>query len=164
MRVSFLKMAGLLALVAVAGAFYAVPSVAQTVRAALTKNIDERGRNPYSVQMICSVNPGEAFCAATPAPVPANKRLVLQQVNASVDVYNNDAPDGVAVKSGAGNAPLDLQLKYVRPHRYMVSEQVLQYFEPGGTPTCWLSLSGNSTSVNDSVVFTLSGYLVDLNQ
>jgi hypothetical protein len=46
MKNRFMQIAGVLALMAVLGKFYAVPLIAQ-VRAAVVKNIDEKGRIPY---------------------------------------------------------------------------------------------------------------------
>jgi hypothetical protein len=49
MKNRLLTLAGVLALLAVVGKFYAEPVWAQA-RAALVKNIDERGRNPFRRQ------------------------------------------------------------------------------------------------------------------
>ena len=64
--------AGGLTLVTALGHFGAKPLMAQ-IRAALVKNIDERGRSPYTVMSPCTV--GETSeCTASFPQVPANKR------------------------------------------------------------------------------------------
>ena len=47
MKNRLITMAGALALLAVVGKFYATPALAKLVRAALVKNVDEKGRSPY---------------------------------------------------------------------------------------------------------------------
>src|ERR1700704_1995586 len=77
-------LAGVLALLAVIGKFHEAPVIAQTIRAALVKNIDERGRNPYVVESSCQPIGGSSsgFCLAQGYPVvPAGMRLVVENVN-----------------------------------------------------------------------------------
>jgi hypothetical protein len=78
MKNRLLTLAGLLALLAVLGKFYAEPLFAQ-VRAALVQNVDEAGRNPFALR---SNNVNEVF------HVPADKRYVIQTFSAECDVDN----------------------------------------------------------------------------
>ncbi len=72
---------------AVLGHFYAKPLLAAV--AALVKNVDERGRNPYVQQQTCYiVSTTNGQCAAFFPPVPANMRLVIEHVNISIDTPN----------------------------------------------------------------------------
>jgi hypothetical protein len=77
MKNRLLSLAGSLALVAVIGKYYAVPAIAQTVRAAVVKNIDEKGRIPYQEMSTCLSPVAGISCAVAFPLVPANKRLVI---------------------------------------------------------------------------------------
>src|SRR5258706_15121720 len=82
MKNRILTLAGILALVAVLGKFYAVPAIAQAVRAAVVKNIDEPGRSPFQQEAFFSGScPNITACSVNYAPVPANKRLVITNVS-----------------------------------------------------------------------------------
>ena len=83
MKNRLLTFAGALALLAVMGKFYAQPLMAQ-VRAALVKNIDEPGRNPYTAFLPCYSSSTNSCTAFFPA-VPANMELVVQHISMSVD-------------------------------------------------------------------------------
>ena len=72
-----LTLAGLLALLAVLGKFYAEPLFAQ-VRAAFVQNVDEAGRNPFTL----SGDINDVF------HVPADKRYVIQTFSAECNVDN----------------------------------------------------------------------------
>src|SRR5947207_15636412 len=75
-----------MALLSVVGAFYAAPAIAQTVRAALVKNLDEPGRNPYmhTSYASCTSLYTQTCQVFLPAP-PAGKRLVVQYVSAGIE-------------------------------------------------------------------------------
>src|ERR1017187_7583386 len=78
MNHKLLKFAGALALLAVLGKFYAVPAIAQAVRAAVIKNIDERGRVPYQATITCVS--ASTVCQYYFPAVPAHSRLVIEYV------------------------------------------------------------------------------------
>ncbi len=78
-RNRLMAMAGGLALLAILGKFYALPAIAQTVRAAIVKNTDERGRNPYVANVSCS--PVSGGCYAPGITIPAGMRLVVENIN-----------------------------------------------------------------------------------
>src|SRR6266568_4230504 len=80
MKTKTLQLAGVLALLAVIGKYYAVPAYAQA-RAALVQNRDEPGRNAYFQIGSCS-QVTFSFCQVTFPAVPAGKRLVITHVSA----------------------------------------------------------------------------------
>ncbi len=84
MKHRLLTFAGALALLAVLGKYYATPLLGQ-VRAALVKNIDEKGRIAYQAGGSCAAaHPGSVGCTVTFPPVPLGKRLVIEYVSAPV--------------------------------------------------------------------------------
>src|ERR1022692_2551234 len=133
MKNRLLTLAGTLALLAVLGKFYAVPVLAQ-VRAALVKNIDERGRNPYIQHLGCFSN-GTQSCTAFFPTVPANKRLVIEHVDGTVQT-----PDTLFYVSFAGNSAITqfafFPLQSTDPSNfktYVASQPFLTYAEAGQT-------------------------------
>jgi len=154
-----MTLAGCLALVAVLGKFYAKPLMAQ-VRAALVKNVDEKGRNPY--QQSGATGCGSGLCDFTFPAVPAGKRLVVEHVSANIFV--NTGGVNATFLEGAGGFTV-----YSLPGRAMatpqligVNEQVLAYFEAGQTPFYRVAFS--TPDASDSYSVAMSGYLVDLTQ
>ena len=150
MKNRLLTLAGALALTAVIGKFYAVPVLAQ-VRAALVKNIDEKGRSPYQADSSCIPAPMNTSCGALFPAVPAGKRLVIEYVNA-------DTPSGsaAALVNTSTNAdyPLPTFLRF-NPS-YGISAPVLIYVEAGQQVK--LNSTGTVTSAH------ITGYVVDLTQ
>jgi hypothetical protein len=71
-------------LLAVIGKFYAEPLWAQA-RAALVKNIDERGRVPFQATGACSAPSFPGSCDVIFSAVPSGKRLVIEHVNVDID-------------------------------------------------------------------------------
>ncbi len=133
MKTKLLTFAGAVALLAVLGHFYAVPLMAQ-VRAALVKNQDERGRNPY-IQTLNCANPTGPQCEANFPAVPANMRLVVEHVNVWVGTAtalqqvvitgNNTFEYPFLQQQGA-----DLGGNII----YVANQPLLTYFEAGETP------------------------------
>jgi hypothetical protein len=123
-------------------------AVAQAIRAALVRNQDEPGRNPYSQHVGCF---GLGACGGlTFSPVPAGERLVVTFVNAAI---------------GGGNGSPLLLGGHGSDARYFATDDstiavanspVVAYYEAGETPTLTCSCS--------STVFesTLSGYYITL--
>ncbi len=156
-------MAGALALLAVAVTFYAIPAMAQSIRAALVKNIDEPGRNPYSATFTCT-SPGFSACTAEASPVPAGMRLVVENVNAQIVV--TPATTGVinvSLVTGDGQdkfLPVSFGVRIGSAQdRYWVNASVVQYVAAGATPGIYL----HTFDANPSMTGTLTGYLVNLN-
>src|ERR1039457_5980776 len=76
MKNKLLTLAAGLALVVMAGKFFAVPLLAP-VRAALVQNVDEHGRIPYQSPSQGGNCNGVLQCDAFFPAVPNNKRLVI---------------------------------------------------------------------------------------
>jgi hypothetical protein len=74
MKSKLLTVAGALALMAVLGKFYAVPAIAQAVRAALVQDRDNPARQPFS-----AIVPGVNGISSTPA-VAAGTRLIVNNI------------------------------------------------------------------------------------
>jgi hypothetical protein len=162
MKNRLLTFAGALALLAVLGRFYAVPVLAQ-VRAALVKNIDERGRTPYAQTSSCS-KPATTVCVAIFPAVPPGKRLVVEHVNGLVV-----APAGLLyITDLVGylglNHYISLQVQGVNPAGdsiYIANQPLLTYYEAGQTPNWDVNIS---SPADMTIQLTITGYLVDLTQ
>ncbi len=168
MKNRLMQIAAALALMAVLGKFYAVPLIAQ-VRAALVKNIDERGRIPYTVQAICNAQGFTNQCV-TPFPtVPANRRFVIEYINGNIAADHN-RPFSIAYlelpSAGLSYLTLVTHFESTNPvdfDLYSVSMPVVLYCEAGQAPVVHIvsnALGTNALGGN----LTLSGYLVDLTQ
>lgn len=122
-------------------------AIAQVVRAALVRNQDEPGRNPYSQNTTCD----GTGCSLTFAAVPTGQRLVVTFVNAAI--------------VGGGGAPLVLA-GHGQDARYLattdatffsvVNSPVVAYYDAGETPTLTCQCA---EIVLES---TLSGYFIAL--
>lgn len=127
-------------------------AMAQAVRAALVRNQDEPGRNPYSEQQFCTT----VNCSLTFAAVPPGQRLVLTSVNfamagatpVSTAVVLRGHLDHARVIPGT---PLGTALIGNAP--------VMAYFEAGEQPvlTCATAPCGNTLLQS-----ILSGYFISL--
>jgi hypothetical protein len=102
------------------------------------------------------------LCVAEFAPVPPNKRLVVENLSAYVVVSGATSvffgtfgvpnlPDGpkVAVSAASGGGP-----------HWVANQQMTVYVEPGGVPRVAFSITSNGPTC--SAVGTLSGHLIDL--
>jgi hypothetical protein len=162
MKNRLLTFAGVLALLAVMGKFYAVPLLAQ-VRAAIVQNLDERGRNPYTALLPCYSASTNSCTAFFPA-VPANTELVIEHISMSVDTptalsnvdfYGNAAQASpLLTLQGADSAGNSI---------YIANQPLLAYFSAGQTPSIAVfAKSAAFEFVSGSV--TLTGYTVNLAQ
>ena len=121
-------------------------AIAQVVRAALVRNQDEPGRNPYSQNAGCFGK----NCSLTFPPVPAGQRLVVTFVNAVAE-----GSDGGILQLG-GHGQDYRYLTTPNATAAVVNSPVLAYYDAGETPTL--------TCICESTVLgsTLSGYFVSL--
>ena len=87
MKNKLLAFAGMLALVAVLGKFYATPLMAQ-VRAALVQDVDQPARAPF--QAVVSITSTTTGYIAV--PIPSGKRLVIDQVTANGYAQTTSGP------------------------------------------------------------------------
>jgi hypothetical protein len=138
----------------------AAPAIAQAIKAALIKNVDEKGRSPFTLSLSCNAN---FSCIASGAAVPNGKRLVIEHVSGSlqVDVANSAnvqiqnftvaGRDFAPVKVGTSPDGIDTN--------WVVNDSVLVYLEPAAIP------SFNASIYASGQIFAnakLTGYLVDL--
>ena len=163
MRNRLLIGATALALLALFGHFAAKPLIAQ-VRAALIKNIDERGREPFMVQLDCHAGSADYCDLTSQTAVPAHKRFVVEYINGILATTN-------AVRTSYVNADGLSTVIYLQPryeyydfgqYFYTVSMPVVLYFEGGQFPFGGVNVTGYNAGLNVTIV--LSGYLVDLTQ
>ncbi len=162
MKNRLFALAGGLALFAVLGHFYAKPLLAQ-VRAALVKNIDERGRNPYIQNVTCYSASANTCTVFLPA-VPAGMRLVVEHLNVSMDTPT--ALISVDI-SGNGTIMFPFMQKMSSDSAgnsiYVANQPFLSYYEAGQTPeVSMFAAAGGFTFVSGNVTFT--GYLVNLSE
>lgn len=135
-----------------------VKPVLAEVRAALTKNIDEKGRVPYQQRVDCS-GIGFSICYATIPPVPAGKRLVLEGIYAQVFAGTSAAPL-VSLDNGTNDIAMFQAFSW-GGGAYGMNTPILLYVEAG--ETIRLRAGGvQNTSSAGSVTYT--GYLVDLTE
>jgi hypothetical protein len=161
MKNRLLTFAGTLALLAVLGRFYAVPVLAQ-VRAALVKNIDERGRIPYTQSVGC-FNNGLTQCVAIFPFVPANKRLVIEHINGFVGTATNLYSVVLGGNGTSSNIFFQLQGAQSGLNLFVANQPFLAYFEAGLAPQCNITVNAGGLEDIASTV-TITGYLVDLTQ
>jgi hypothetical protein len=167
MKNRLMQLAAGLALMAVLGKFYAVPLIAQ-VRAAVVKNIDERGRVPYMVQAQCNGGPGLTNqCAASFPAVSANRRFVVEYINGNLVVTHTQFSGAFLEVPSVGPSFIFLASHFELTNGdndlYSVSMPVVLYYEAGQIPVAHIHAFpvGNNQAVGS---VTLSGYLVDLTQ
>jgi hypothetical protein len=159
MKSRLLTLAGALALMAVLGKYYAVPALAQA-RAALIKNIDEKGRNPYIQSGFLSCAAGTGLCDLFFPAVPSGKRLVIEQVSANINTSATPNATFLVVSGGtyftlapSGSAASTF---------FAVNARVLAFYESGQTPVYRVAMPSSSPGV--AIGATVAGYLVDLTQ
>ncbi|HLK19530.1 MAG TPA: hypothetical protein VKT81_11250 [Bryobacteraceae bacterium] len=121
-------------------------ALAQAVRAALVRNQDEPGRNPYSQFAECL----GTECSLTFPPVPAGQRLVVTFVS----IVAGDANGGPLAFTGHGQ-----DVRFFTTQNASVSiynGPTVAYYEAGETPTL------NCYCGNSLMEATLSGYFISL--
>lgn len=157
--------AGFAVLVVVVAGITSAPAIAQIVKAALIKNVDERGRVPYSAAfqacgsfvVNCGTSAGNS--------IPTGKRLVITHISAQV--VTDGGVQSVQLYSSNGATNTFSPTTYLSPtlvgssggENYFVANQdVLMYVETGFNPNLTFNISGSALSANA----TISGYLIDL--
>jgi hypothetical protein len=161
MKHKLLTFAGALALLAVLGKFYAVPAIAQAVRAAVVKNIDEKGRIPWQASFICG-NGGD--CTYNFGAVPAHSRLVIEHVGLTGLVSAGTHISLALLQTNSGQFSVGLPVTLLAQRQfsdyYFVGGPTLIYFDAG------VSLQFHAENLDGSIslIGLISGYLVDLSQ
>lgn len=150
----------------VAGLVVSATALAQP-KPALTRNLDEPGRNPYveSKQIAASVaNCGTlTSCTFEFATVPADKRLVITYASVTFMLTGGGTVPEAAL-SAAGTGFIQLPLPTV-PHagtndRWATASPVTFYVEPGAAPR--IIVRGFDLADGFLVTMALSGYYVSL--
>jgi hypothetical protein len=171
MKNRMLTFAGVLALLAVLGHYYAKPLLAQ-VRAVLAQDVDNPARHPYT-QEAGSPNCERAGCSIFFISVPPGKRLVVQQVNTFVRPTSiSTIVDWGSLISDrepcCGTAPsFRIPMNLIAPagvfpdNVYSGNLAVVAYYEPGSTPVV-ITHNRAPGGRTDLAIATISGYLVDL--
>ena len=147
-----------LAVVSLAGAL-AGPAIAQ-IRAAVVKNIDEKGRIAFQASAPCvgvvqfpTIPP--STCSALFPVVPANKRLVIEYVGGEINTTSDFTPAAAIINTTTETAyPLLTFPRFSR--NYGISSPILMYVDAGQRVVM--------TGFGPSGVGHIAGYLVDLAQ
>jgi hypothetical protein len=128
-----------------------------------TKNVDERGRNPYQAVLSCSSAAGA--CSGSGVAVAANTRLVIEHVSAQIQVSTGKPIQFTTlnINGAVGEQSLPNHLQAVNlgngNDQYYVNEQVLLYADAGKFPFVGVqTTSGNFVVINA----TLTGYIINL--
>jgi len=142
-----------------------MPNVVVTNTAATavpTRDLNSPARQPYMFFGSCESNNSNS-CQIKTAPVPAGKRLVIQQVNGSMQLFGNSLPQHYYVFLGGAaylNTLPRLISSYSNLSNFSINETVLAYVEAAQVitvqPSCF-----NGSQITASTL--LSGYLVDAN-
>ncbi|MBV8728957.1 MAG: hypothetical protein JO336_04020 [Acidobacteriia bacterium] len=155
MRNRLLTLTGALALLAVLGHYYAKPLLAQ-VRAALIENVDEPGRNPFSL----TANTPNFDATFT---VPAAKRYVLEQYAALCNTEAGGSLQSVWVRVNTTAGALASYavapgFLFFGSVEWAASGTTRLYAEPGTA----IDITANGNLVTRGCSFTLSGYSINL--
>src|SRR5215813_9628278 len=100
MKNRLITLAAALGLIAVIGRYYALPVVAQTIRAALLANVDEEGRVPYRASIFLSCT--NVDCIGQFPIVPTGKRLVVKHVFAQPSLTSSAGQELIVRLQGFG--------------------------------------------------------------
>ena len=163
MKNKLITLAAALVIAAALGKFYALPAIAQTVRAALTQSTDEVGRIPYQASSSCS---GDSTCYADFPAVPANKRLVITHVSGYVQQRETAGAVGEIFLLGIaplGSKPVPeslLTFQNGAQDTAIFNESVLTFMDAGYAPRILVGSDGGP-SLLELYAVQLSGYLLD---
>jgi hypothetical protein len=143
------------------GAYSSPVTVLNTSSApALASVIDDPGRIAYQAVQQVVPSSDTTFLEFSFGAVPANHRLVVQHVSGILGVAQNSpaAVVGLAVPGNGGGTPSN----FFTPSAGGVNafdQPVLVYFDPGRTPTVFIS--GPTFLANHGDVINLTGYMLD---
>jgi hypothetical protein len=160
MKHRMIAIAGFLAIAAVLTTSYATPAVAQWMKVALVRNVDEKGRTPYMQFQALACSGESQVCQVVFPPVPPGTRLVVERVNASV----NFAESGIRLMGLLVQQSILFALpapSSAAPNPAIVNEAALVYYESGQTPIFHIVTANPEEGL---VTVFLSGYLVNLEQ
>jgi hypothetical protein len=150
--------AGFTILAAAISALMPGSALAQAIKAALIKNIDEPGRSPYYSSGNCASAGG---CIITLAAVPANKRLVVQFVSFDVQSGNAVTDNAIALLGDGANNYAWIAPTRIDDLNWAGAQPVTAFISAGAQPKLSIVLNG---STNVQAFGIVTGYLVDLTQ
>ena len=160
--------AGIAGAAVVTGALMTVPSVAQTVRAALVRDVDNGALDPQRIAIFGNLLPSETFKLFSSVTVPAGKRLVIE--NASVWTFStgSDRITGIWLKPAGSVFHYVLLDPAASEFRQIVGNGVVAaynrtvkvYFNPGEQLTTEIYADGTLGQKLANVY--LKGYYVTL--
>jgi len=121
---------------------------------------------PYEDQCGSGFGGGNAgFCSFH--AIPAGKRLVIQEVDATVSVETGLSPTNIEViPNGPGEIPHEFTATFMgtdvggNPSRFSMHQETRLYAGQNTTPLCLVRLTGNSNI--GAFGLQLSGFLVDV--
>jgi hypothetical protein len=174
MKNTSLSLAGVLALAAILGKFYALPALAQATRAALVQDRDNPARSAFTVKVPVDGNLNAAF-----PTVPAGKRMVLTNMyfNVLANVIDAQCHATVTADNGhesrynllsissfitptyAGSAPFDMALDTGQRGETGLF-CTYQFQNETITVTPFPTAIGPATATEMDVVY--SGYFIDV--
>ncbi len=150
----------------VLGRFFAKPVLAQ-VRAALTQNVDEPGRNPYQERQAYSFSGtcSGTVCITDFSPVPAGSRLVITNVSGNLILGNGAVvvETWVTPKGGAdlrAHIPTFYEGFASGINFRQFNSPVQIYVDAGQSPEFFAELSTNPGGYFQNI--TLTGYYIKL--
>jgi len=157
-----LTLAGALTLLAVLGHFYGKPLLAQ-VRAAIVQDRDSKARNIYQEVESCFIatNP----CVIPFAPVPAGKRLIIEQVSALVTLPAAGTLADIELRGSGGSGvfqflPVIASIgNFGGQFQYTTNQTVLASYDAGQVPNVDAFVASNSPF---TMLASLSGYMIDI--
>ena len=159
--------AGFVILAATISAFVPGSALAQIVKAALVKNVDERGRVPFTFASSCQFTTGNT-CTLNIPSVLVGSRLVLEHFNTSLKINRNSILGpveliGIHIFTGGSSSDFAPVLVYeeINFRNWIVNQPVLAYVEAGTSAFVQVDLLGSSVGGSSGSV-KVTGYLVDL--
>jgi len=155
---NYVWMAGFAVLVSVISAVTTAPTIAQAVKAAVVKNVDEPGRSPYHASGSCVVG---TLCTITFPAVPANKRLVVQYVSADLQSNNAVGNNGLGFLSDGFKSYANFDIPRIESLNFATGQEATAYIDANAVPRFSLALPSSTAFQSHGI---LTGYLVDLTQ
>jgi len=154
-------------LVAMAAALVLLsPGLAHAVKPRLTQEVAPAGNEPYATTFTISVASGSGANGASPDPVPADRRLVVEFVSVSEIVQPSEEPlfsleDSINGMSHAYVLPMTFVGSYGVGDQYRVTQMVKLYHDGNGVngPGAQCSRDQNSFAPFQCSI-TISGYLI----
>jgi hypothetical protein len=160
MKNRLLMFAGVLAMVAVLGKFYAIPLYAQA-KAALVQDRDSPGRNFYQEVESCYLVTSP--CVIAFATVPAGERLIIQQVSTLSTMPTATGPADVELRGASGSGVFQFIPVVAAPFnfggefQFTAHAPVLASYDVGQVPNVDVF---SPTGSSFTVVASISGYTV----